>query len=483
MHTRLIPLVAAALIALSPAAPARAQVPGVEDLRALIYYIDHNDQRAVQAELRRLRAAFPGWTPPADLNTLRALAAPAGAGVDVAPIWARIERGDHAGARALIDQARAAVPGWTPDAEMLRVLELNESQAAFDAAYARRDAQAAGAAARRTPALMRCDRINNAWRLAELYQAAGQRDTAIATFRGIAGTCTRAPDAAATLEKANEVATWPEMEQLFTLARGAAPGNAAALDALQARLRAGRGAGAAAARPPAPAPDPAPRVATPAPAPAPAPAPVAAAVADAVPAPSTGALPLRGDPRLAEVRRLKESGQWAACMAQSTAPRSVELLYERSWCAYNLDRAGEALVGFMETERTGAALGGTVNRDARFGMMLSYLSMNMTEEAARLSAATDLTSQQRLEVETTILDQRGVRAYHLREWDQSIAFFDALEQLTGTLRRDLAMLRGYAYINSDRLPQAQAEFTRLHAQLATAETRAALAGIAGRLGG
>ncbi|MCL4676849.1 MAG: hypothetical protein KJZ59_12760, partial [Pararhodobacter sp.] len=201
------------------AATAQTSEPGAEDLRALIYYLDHDDQRSVQAEMRRLRAQFPRWTPPGDVNQLRAMASTAVATVDVAPIWARIERSDFAGARALIDQARSSVPGWSPDAEMLRVLETNESQAAFDEAYSRRDAAAALAAARRTPALMRCDRINNAWRLAELYELAGQNTNAVSTYRGVLTSCTRISDVVPTLEKANAVASLEEITALFEVAR------------------------------------------------------------------------------------------------------------------------------------------------------------------------------------------------------------------------------------------------------------------------
>jgi hypothetical protein len=479
MRARLTPFAAAVLLALAHPQPLAAQVPGIDDLRALVYYMDQNDQRSVQAEMRRLRGQFPGWTPPPDLNQLRAQMQAATAAVDEGPIWARIERGDHAGARALIDQGRAAVPGWTPNAEMIRLLDLNEGQANFDAAVARRDPVAAIAAARRSPAIMRCDRINNAWQLAEMYRVSGQNDAAIETYRGVAGTCTRQPDAIATLEKASEIASRPQMEALFAAARAAGPANAAALDALQARL--GGGGGRAVAPAPAaglqPARPAAPQAAA---APAPAPAPATGTAGAALPA---SALPLRGDGRLTSVRRLKEAGQWAACLAQSARPGSIELLYERSWCAYNLERPGEALAGFTAAERTGGALGGDVNRDARFGMILSYLAMNMTEEGARLAAATNLTQRQRIEVETTILDQRGVRAYHVRDYAGAIGYFNALEQVGGPLRRDLAMLRGYAYLNAGQPAAAHAEFTRLHAQLATDETRAALRTSASRMSG
>jgi cellulose synthase operon protein C len=468
-------LATALMLGVALPSPAQAQEPGPEDLRALIYYLDHDDQRSVQAEMRRLRAQFPRWTPPGDMRELRAMGQTATASVDVQPIWSRIERQDYAGARALIDEARARVPGWSPDAEMLRVLETNESQAAFDDAYARRDVAGAVAAARRTPALMRCDRINNAWRLAELYDAADQAQNAVTTFRGVLQSCTRLSDAVPTLEKANEVTTWEQMTELFGVARQAQPANAERLNSLEERLRAGRG-GEGPARTAATAPAATTRAPTPAPTPAPAPV---QAVAAAGPAPAetpvaVGSLPLRGDSRVAQVRQHKEQGNWAACLAASANPRSLEILYERSWCAYNLDRSGEALAGFTATAQRGAGLGGNVPRDTRFGMILAYLNMNMTEAAAQLAASTDLTREQRVEVEATILDQRGVRAFHSEEYGQSIAYFNALEELSGSLRRDLAMLRGYAYVNNDQQQLALAEFTRLNNELSTEETRDAL---------
>ncbi|MFN4099626.1 MAG: hypothetical protein ACK4GT_07605 [Pararhodobacter sp.] len=462
-------LATALVLVLAAPVPAQAQTPGAEDLRALIYYLDTDDQRAVQAELRRLRAAYPRWTPPTDVNELRTAGQSAAASVDVAPIWARIERQDYTGARSMIADARARVPGWSPDAEMLRVLETNESQAAFDEAYARRDVSGAVAAVRRVPALMRCDRINNAWRMAELYQGAGQGPNAVTTYRGVISSCSRADEVLPTLEKANDVASLSEMTELFTVARQNAPANRERLDQLEARLRAGRGAAVApaAASPAAPTATAAAPVAA---APAAAPAPVASAPMPATPV-APASLPLRGDGRVAQTRSLKEQGNWAGCLSASANPRSIEILYERAWCAYNLERAGEALAGFTAAAQSGSGLGGNVSRDARFGMILSYLNMNMTEEGARLAASTGLTNEQRVEVEGTILDQRGVRSFLQRDYPQAIAYLTALEQLRGTLRRDLAMLRAYAYLNNDQPRLAMDEFTRLNAELSTQETR------------
>lgn len=483
-HPKRVMMVTALAVGMTFSVPGAgfAQDPSVEELRALIYYLEHDDPRSVQAEMRRLRAAFPRWTPPSDLNELRALGQQQSAGVDERPIWARIQRNDFAGARALIDQGRASSPSWTPSAELLRTLELNESQAAFEQAYSARDLSGAIAAVRRTPTLMRCDRINNAWRLAELYQAASQNSNALTTYRGVVTSCSRLSDVTATLEKANDVASNEELTGLFDIARRNSPGSRAQLDQLETRLRAGRGqrprAGATAAPQAA---ETAPRATAPSTPRPRAQAPAAPAATAEAPVPSNSVpaanMPVRGDRRISRVRALKEQGNWAGCLAASANPQSLDVLYERSWCSYNLERGGEALAGFTATARRANALGGNVPRDSRFGMILSYLSMNMTEDAARLAAATNLTRTQRVEVESTILDQRGVRAYHQREFVQSIAYLNALEQLNGNLRRDLAMLRAYAYLNSDQHDQALAEFTRLNDELATNETRAALQSI------
>lgn len=122
-------------------------------------------------------------------------------------------------------------------------------------------------------------------------------------------------------------------------------------------------------------------------------------------------------------------------------------------------------------------LDATQRRDAQYGIALSYLKMGMSDNAASMAAATDLTRQQRVDVERQILDQRGVAAYNRREYRRAIEFFDALQELTGSLRRDLDTLRAYSYLNSGQRDRARQEFTRLHRELATAETRRGLAAL------
>lgn len=461
-------LAVAAFMAFAAPQGAGAQTASFDDLRALRFYISQNDSAATQAELRRLRTAFPDWRPPSDLNQL--LAVQAQPGVDEGEIWARIERRDYAAARRLIDEGRGRVAGWTPSADMLRVLETNEAQDSFDAAVASRDAGQAIAIARRSPVLMTCERINNAWLLADMYVLAGQKPAALTTWNNTLQSCTSYAQMETTLQKASAVAAPTELRALFDTARAANRGASGQLDRLWADLTGGsvpqasaQGQAPAAAATPQPAPQqPAPQQAA---APMPGGAPVRAMNLN---------LPLTGDGRLAEARRLKEQEQFARCLAATPNPRSMDVLYERSWCAYSHDRPTEALVGFTQAARVGDRLGPNVHRDAHFGMALSYLAMNMTEQGAQVAGQVALSETQRREIQRIVLDQRAVRAFRQQDYRQAISNLDALERLDGNLRRDLAILRAYAYLNNGDVDLARSHFERLHAQLATADTRRGL---------
>ncbi len=445
------------------AATATAQTAGPDDLLALRYYLQQNDRPATQAELRRLRIAFPDWRPPADLGDL--LDPVSGQTVDEAAIWRQIERREFAAARQLIEQGRQRVTGWTPPTEMLRVLETNEAQDRFSAAVSARNPTEAIAIARRSPRLMSCERINNAWLLADMYVLADQKALALATYRNTIQSCPTYAQLQPTLEKSSAIASRTELRDLFSVARSVNSGAHPQLEQLEARLTGGAGI-------------PAPQAAAPTPAPTSA-APTVAALQAAAPAPVARAplqrdLPLRGDGRINDVRRLKEQEQFARCLAASQSPRSLEVLYERSWCAFSHKRPTEAIVGFQTVARAGDALGPNVRRDAHYGLALAYLAMNMTEHGARAASQVRLEDGQRRELEAIILDQRGVRAFLSKDFRQAIGYFDAYEQVAGTLRRDLAIMRAYAYLNSGQRPTARAEFERLHAQLATSETRKGL---------
>ncbi|MDB5666443.1 hypothetical protein [Cypionkella sp.] len=458
----LLGLIPAALQAqtdpLAPAPPPVAQAataPSAGDLQALNFYIQQNDTASIEAELRRLRVKFPGWVPPTDLAKLK-VTQPS---VEVDTIYRQIAAGQLAEARATIATTQAAHPDWVPASDMIKLLETAEGQLKLDAALDAGNASQALDIANNTDGLLRCDRVNNAWRIAKAQEAQQATAAAVGTYSAIVGACTSFPDISATLEKADTVTTNAELDGLFATAIARFPEKASDLTALQTRLMLGRGA---------------------------APAKISIAP-DAKKRPEVRPVqrPTAAQPEVAEkapMRSEKAAPQTAApaqggsgCRSLGGGGNSAPRQAERGWCAYNLDRPMDALSAFQSAE---PRLTGAARRDARFGMALSYLKLNMSEEAARIAASTNLTRQQRVDVESIILNQRGVLAYKKKQYRKAIGYFDALEQVSGHLRRDLAILRGYAYLNNGNISKAQEQFQRLHDQLATPETRQALAAAA-----
>lgn len=479
-RTSLLAVFLAGAMALPGTASAQA-TPGREDLRALRFYVQNNETTAIDAEIRRLEAEFPGWTPPSDLNRLL-LIEPT---TEVADIYARLARGDVAGARATLGRTQERFPSWSAPDDLTRQLDMAEGQIAFDRAVNVRDVNAAVRIGSQMPALFRCDRINNAWNLAELHASTGSKSRALTTYTQVVNTCTSIPELVATIEKAEAVSTDGQLTALIGVAKRRNPSNASTFDDLGTRLLAGRGRGTATptaapvVRTAAPA---KPRTTTP-PAPtrtritAPPPVRTPEVVVNNGPiatysTPELNSLPRSGDGRLGETRAAKVAGNFRQCLANSVNPRSIDVAYERGWCAYNLERALEAIAYFSAASQAG--MSGDVPRDSRFGLTLALLKRKMVDDAAQVAASTALTETQRREVEIIILDQRGINAYNAKEYSAAVEYFNALEQVQGDLRRDLAILRGYAYLNMGDRAAARAQFQLLHDVLATPETRKAL---------
>ncbi|MDN5785740.1 hypothetical protein [Pseudorhodobacter sp.] len=432
--------------------PLQDAAPEAAELQALIFYLQQQDIASANAEVRRLRVKFPGWVPPEDLGQLK-VEQPS---VEIDAIFRQIAEGQLPEARATIAATRAAYHGWTPPVDMTSLLELAEGQVKLDAALDAGDATTALTVASSVDGLLRCDRINNAWRIAKVQEAQQATEAAVSTYKAIVQACLKYPEITATLEKSDSVTSQAQLGELFEVAIKRFPDKVQEFDDLRSRLLAGRKDGhrdgAAVNREeqfskvrPMPRPD---RRS------------VAAASRPAAPKKVAAANP-------APQRAQTVSSDWGQCLAQTEGTRNVSLLSQRGWCAYNLDRPMDALAAFRAVH---PQLSGTARRDAGFGMALSYLKLNMTEDAARIAASTDFTPKQRVETESIILDQRGVRAYKRGDFKQAIGYFDALERVSGGLRRDLAMMRGYSYLNTGQRDTAREIFTGLQNQLATLET-------------
>ncbi|MDO9525622.1 MAG: hypothetical protein Q7J57_08805, partial [Gemmobacter sp.] len=245
--TRYVLISAALLFVLPPAtvwsqaAPPVVQAPtapSAADLVALNFYLQQQDRTSADAELRRLRAKFPGWAPPADLGKL-SVTQPS---TEIDTIYSQIAAGQLAQARATIAATQDTYEAWQVPPDMMRLLETAEGQILLDAALDAGNAAQALEIASRTDGLLRCDRVNNAWRIAKAQESQQALEAAIGTYRAVVMACTNFPDVVATLEKSASIASVAELTGLFDAALSRFPSNAADLDSLRARLLQGLGA-------------------------------------------------------------------------------------------------------------------------------------------------------------------------------------------------------------------------------------------------
>ncbi|SFD84250.1 hypothetical protein [Roseivivax sediminis] len=489
MHTALTrfrPALTVAAIAgllLAAGAPVQAQTPSEADLEALRFYIEEDNEQAIRSEIRRLQLRYPDWTVPDDLTNLQR---------DVPSdtidrIYDQIAAGDFDSARETIGQTTQSYPDWSPSAQLLQALTIAEAQARFTEAVEGSDPSTAVRIARSNPGLLRCERVNNAWLLAEQYQSLDENSAALEVYRSTIRSCTDADILVATLEKAAAVASVAQLAELSDAARQQAPGAAERLTAVQTRLRAGieatggapdpgaasSGNGSASAPLTSIEVEEVPTATSPTTSLRPAARPAALSRPRTASPPARSSAPQGGSPGvLSQARQAADRADWSRCLALTANSSHGAVLSQRGWCALNANRTMEALTDF----RAAAQRAPTAEnrRDSAYGMALAMLRLNMVDEAAAVAARTHFTDAQRLEIEGQILDKRGVAAYERRDYRRAIAYFNELERVTGVVRRDLALLRGYAYLNSGQRTAARAEFQRLHNQMATPASRRAL---------
>lgn len=459
MYATLKQLPALALVGLIWAQTAIAQqVPPSSELAALKYYFDGNNQSAVDAELRRLKAKFPDWDVPADISDIFRNSEPA----DVSNIYELIKIGNLKAAEQKIDDLRNANSGWTPPKDMIDLLTISKAQEEFNQAASTGNYDLMNRTVRRVPQLLSCERVNNSWLLAQAHIANDKANSALSIYTAIASTCRDKDVLVATLEKSEAITTPAQLSMISDRAQITLTSARPAIKATENRLLVGRGlkprwTETGAIR-------------------------EVKILKQSAPAvtptePKTDARQVRSknvtsNLGVSGVRALAKRGAWKECLQKSNGSRNLAVQFERGWCAFNAERPLEAIKIFADiAKRTKSP---AQKRDAQFGQLLSMLRANMTEQSAQLAAAANLTNVQRIDIESQILEQRGRRAYALGNYDDAVAYFNAQTQLLGYTHRGSELLRGYAFLKAGNRSQARQIFQTLHNQLETDETRQAL---------
>jgi len=171
------------------------------DLTALRYYAHSHDQGRVAAEIRRIKADHPGWTPPDDLY------ADERPKVDEQPLWDFYKKEDFSGVEAKIAELKLAHPDWTPTRDFLdKFAHAKVRKAILDASTAKDWAQVAQLATSQE-GMVACNELDLAWRIGEGFGRSGDEDKALSVYKFLLTTCNLDKNRLATALKALEVLT------------------------------------------------------------------------------------------------------------------------------------------------------------------------------------------------------------------------------------------------------------------------------------
>ena len=146
------------------------------DESALRYYASQHAQARVEAEIRRLRALYPGWEPPADLYR------PSSGGEDQA-LWDLYGRDRIDDLKLEIDRRMVRQPGWRPSQEMVEKLRRKEMRLDLVAASDRGDWAAVSGLAEREPMLVDGGDLDVIWRVGEAAAKGGAQTRAFDLYK------------------------------------------------------------------------------------------------------------------------------------------------------------------------------------------------------------------------------------------------------------------------------------------------------------
>jgi tetratricopeptide (TPR) repeat protein len=158
-------------------------------------------------------------------------------------------------------------------------------------------------------------------------------------------------------------------------------------------------------------------------------------------------------------RRTAPSAPATRGCASTVDPRTLvpEQALTRGWCLMDLNRPLEAAQAFDVASQSASQ---AARSDAAYGRSLAYLRVGLTDKAAVAAAAAPQSNTRAVELQASILADRAVNASKAGRWHEVLISLDQRAQIVPE-QTDLMSLRGYAYLNTGRKPDALRLFEAL----------------------
>jgi len=198
----------------APVVPERVKVqstPSAADEAALRYFAGEGEIERLEAELRRLRALYPDWSPPRDLLE------PQGEDEDLQRLHDLVADQRWEEARQAIAERRQRDPGWNPPAPLLELLDNADARIALRAESEAGNYSAVLSIAEENEQILTCEDADSLWRVAEAFAMTGRRDRAFDAYAYLVDTCEPMDVRAATVEAAAETLDPEAVSRLFEL--------------------------------------------------------------------------------------------------------------------------------------------------------------------------------------------------------------------------------------------------------------------------
>ncbi|PTE10119.1 tetratricopeptide repeat protein [Mesorhizobium helmanticense] len=204
----------------APAKPngARAASPKVDET-ALRYFASKGDTKRLEAEIARLRALYPQWTPPENPLAVQEVG-----DLQLDQMWKLYSEGKLAEVRKAIADRQTAQAGWQPPADLLDRLAVAEAREQLVNASNLKQYEAVIRIGSTSSSLLTCGDVDVLWRVAEAFANTHREDRARDAYLYVLNNCKKPEERIATVQKALPLLSRPNLEQLLATEQKTADG-------------------------------------------------------------------------------------------------------------------------------------------------------------------------------------------------------------------------------------------------------------------
>ncbi len=204
--------------AAEPAPPPASDAVQVDE-SALRYFASRGDTTRLQAEISRLRALYPTWTPPEN-----PLAIPRNTERQLENMWQLYSQARYPDVRKAIADRQASDPAWQPPADLLERLTVAEARAELLRASDDKRYDSVVQLAAETPSLLTCSEVDVLWRVAEAFARTLKPERARDAYLYILNNCDNPAERLATVQKAVPLLPFDMVENLLDREKTGADG-------------------------------------------------------------------------------------------------------------------------------------------------------------------------------------------------------------------------------------------------------------------